>query len=95
MNHIIGNAPRQRSCRNAAVEDSGSNSEDTEAEEAEWEDILATMADAEGDRVEVTDDERDTVLLDRAVERFTRSGMRVKRPKSSKSITHYFNTQFL
>ena len=95
MNQIIDNAPQQRSRRNAAVEDSGSKSEDTEADEAEWEDILATMGDGEGDRVEVTDDERDTVMPDRAVEGFTRSGMRVKRPQSSKSITHYFSTHFL
>ena len=95
MNQIIDNAPQQRFRRNAAVEDSGSNSEDTEADEAEWEDILATMGDGEGDRVQVTDDERDTVMPDRVVERFTRSGMRVKGPKSSKSITHYFSTHFL
>ena len=95
MNQIIENAPRQRSRRNAAVEDSGSNSEDTEADEAEWEDILATMGDGEGDGVEVTNDERDTLMPDPVVECFTRLGRRVKRPKSSKSITHYFNTQFL
>ena len=35
MNQIIDNAPQQPSRRNAAVEDSGSNSEDTEADEAE------------------------------------------------------------
>ena len=63
MNQIIENAPRQRSRRHGAVEDSGSDSEDTEADEAEWEDILATMGDGEGDGVEVTDDERDTVLF--------------------------------
>ena len=95
MNQIIENAPQQRSRRNAAVEDSGCVSKDTEADEAEWEDILATMVNGEGDRVEVRDDERDTVLPDRAVECFTRSGMRIKRPKSSKSITHYFSTHFL
>ena len=49
----------------------------------------------EGDGVEVTDDERDTVLPDPVVERFTRSRRRLKRPKSSKSITHYFSTHFL
>ena len=46
MNQIIGNALRQRSRRNAAVEESGSNSEDTEADKAwdtEWEDILGTI----------------------------------------------------
>ena len=47
-NQIIENAPRERSRRHAAVEDSGSDSEDTEADEAEWEDILATMGDGEG-----------------------------------------------
>ena len=47
MNQIIENAPRQRSRRGAMVEDSGSDSEDTEADEAEWEDILATMGDGE------------------------------------------------
>ena len=81
MNQIIENAPRQRSRRHGAVEDSGSDSEDTEANEAEWEDILATMGDGEGDGVEVTDDERDTVLPDPLVECFTRSGRRVKQPK--------------
>ena len=95
MNQIIDNAPQQRSRRNAAVEDSGSNPEDTEADEAEWEDILATMRDRGGDGVEVTDDERDTDLPDPVVECFTRLGRHVKRPKSSKSITHYFNTHFL
>ena len=95
MNQIIENAPRQRSRRNAAVGPSGYNSEDTEADEAEWEDSLATMSHGEGDMVEVTDDERNTVLPDRAVEHFTRSGMRVKRPNSSKSITHYFNRDFM
>ena len=48
-----------------------------------------------GDGVEVTDNERDTELPDPVVECFTRLGGRVKRPKSSKSITHYFNTHFL
>ena len=81
MNQIIENAPQQRSRRHAAVEDSGSDSEDTEADEAEWEDILATMGAGEGDGVEVTDDERDTVLPDPLVECFTRSRRRVKRPK--------------
>ena len=95
MNPIIENAPQQRSRRNAAVEDSGSDSEDTEADEAEWEDILATMGDRGGDGVEVTDDERDTVLLDPVVVCFTRLGRRVKRHKNSKSITPYFNTHFL
>ena len=80
MNQIIDNAPQQRSRRNAAVEDSGSNSEDTEADEAEWEDILATMRDRGGDGVEVTDDERDTVLPDPVVECFTGLGRHVKRP---------------
>ena len=61
MNQIIENAPRQRSRRHGAVEDSGSDSEDTEADEAEWEDILATMGGGEGDGAEVTDDESDTV----------------------------------
>ena len=81
MNQIIQNAPRQGSRRHGAVENSGSDSEDTEADEAEWEDILATMGDREGDGVEVTDDERDTVLPDPLVECFTRLGRRVKRPK--------------
>ena len=81
MNQIIENAPRQRSRRHGVVEDSGSDSEDTEADEAEWENILATMGDGEGDGVEITDDERDTVLPDPLVECFTRSGRRVKRPK--------------
>ena len=95
MNQIVENAPRQRSRRNAAVEDSGSDSEDTEADEAEWEDILATLGDWECDGVEVTNDERDTLMPDPVVDCFTRLGRRVKRPKSSKSITHYFNTHFL
>ena len=81
MNQIIQNAPRQRSRRHGAVENSGSDSEDTEADEADREDILATMGDREGDGVEVTDDERDTVLPDPLVECFTRLGRRVKRPK--------------
>ena len=81
MNEIIENAPRLRSRRHAAVEDSGSGSEDTEADEAGWEDILATMGDGEGDGVEVTDDERDTVLPDPLVECFTRSRRCVKRPR--------------
>ena len=42
---------------------------------------MATMGDGEGDGVEVTDDERDTVLPDPLVECFTRSGRRVRRPK--------------
>ena len=67
MNQIVENAPRQPSRRNAAVEDSGSNSKDTEADEAGWEDILATMGDGEGDGVEVTNDGRDTVLPDPVV----------------------------
>ena len=79
---VIENAPRQRSRRHAAVEDLGCDSEDTEADEAEWQDILATMGDGEGDGVEVTDDERVLpVLPDPLVECFTRSGRRVKRPK--------------
>ena len=81
MNPIIKNAPRQRSRRHGAVKDSGSDSKDTEADEVEWEDILATMGDGEGDGVEVTDDESDTVLPDPLVECFTRSPRRVKRPK--------------
>ena len=81
MNQIIENAPRQRSRRGAAVEDSGSDSKDTEADEAEWEDNLATMGDVEGDGVEVTDDERDTVLPDPLVECFTWAERCVKRPK--------------
>ena len=81
MNQIIENAPRQRSRCHAAVEDSGSDSEDTEADEAEWEDISATMGDGEGDGVEVTNDEKNTVLPDPLVECFTRPGRRVKRPK--------------
>ena len=72
MNQVIENASQQRSCHNAAVEDSGSDSEDTEADEAEWEEILATMGDRGGDGVEVTDDERDTVLPDPLFECFTR-----------------------
>ena len=63
MNQIIKNAPRKRSRPHAAVEDSGSDSEDTEADKAEWEDILAAMGDGESEEVEVTDDERDTVCL--------------------------------
>ena len=81
MNQIIENAPRERSRCHAAVEDSGSDSEDTEANEAEWDDILAAMGDGEGEEVEVPDDERDTVLPDTLVECFTRSRRRVKRPK--------------
>ena len=81
MNQIIKSAPRERPRRHAAVEDSGSDSEDTEADEAEWEDILAAMGDGGGEEVEVTDDERDTVLPDPLVECFTWSGRRVKRPK--------------
>ena len=45
MNQIIENAPRQRCRRHGAVEDLGSDSEETEADEAEWEDILATIGD--------------------------------------------------
>ena len=81
MNQIIENAPGVRPRRHAAVEDSGSDSEDTEADEAEWEDILAAMGDGGGEEVEVTDDERDTMLPDPLVECFTRSGRRVKGPK--------------
>ena len=58
-----------------------SDSEDTEADEVEWEDILANMGDGEGEGVEVMDDERDTMLPDPLVECFTRSGRRVKRTK--------------
>ena len=39
----VQGAPRERPRHHAAVEDSGSDSEDTEADEAEWEDILAAM----------------------------------------------------
>ena len=53
------------------------------------------MGDRGGDGVEVTDDERDTELPDPVVECFTPRGRRVKRHKSSKSITRYFNTHFL
>ena len=81
MNQIIENAPRERPRHHAAVEDSGSDSEDTEAGEAEWEDILAAMGDAGAEEVEVTDDERDTVLPDPLVECFTSSRRRIKRPK--------------
>ena len=38
------------------------------------------MGDGEGEKVEVMDDERDTVLLDPLVKCFTWSGRRVKRP---------------
>ena len=81
MNQIIENAQRQRSCRHGVVEDSGSDSEDTEAHAAEWEDILTTIRDGEGDGGEITNDERDTVLPDPPVECFTRSGRRIKPPK--------------
>ena len=43
--------------------------------------LFSFDGDGEGDGVEVTDDERDTVLPDPLVECFTRSGRRVKRPK--------------
>ena len=39
------------------------------------------VSQSKGDGVEVTDDEKDTVLPDPLVECFTRSGRRVKRPK--------------
>ena len=53
------------------------------------------MRDGGDDGVEVMDDDRDTLMPDPVVECFTRLGRRVKRPKSSNSITHYFNTHFL
>ena len=81
MNQSIENAPRECPRRHAAVEHSSSDSKDTEADEAEWEDIRAAMGDGGGEEVEVTDDERDTVLPDPLVACFTRSGRRVKRPK--------------
>ena len=81
MNQIIENAPREHPRRHAAVEDSGSDSEDTEADEAEWEDILRAMGDGEGEEVEVPAYERDNVLPNPLVECFTRSRRRFKHPK--------------
>ena len=81
MNQILENAPRERPRCHAPVEDSGSGSEDTEADEADWEDILAALGDREGGEVEVAEDERDTVWPAPVVQCFTRSGRRVKRPR--------------
>ena len=56
---IIKNAARERPRRHAADEDLGSDSEDTEAHDAQWEDILGAMAEGGGgEEVELPDDER-------------------------------------
>ena len=80
-NRIIETARREPSRRHSAVEDSGCDSKDRKAVEAEWEDVLATMGDGEAGELQMTDDEMDTVWQDPVVECFSRSRRCVHRPK--------------